>query len=65
MAIQHAAQAEQRVPLYRDLIKVTENTVDAARFSVEKLEDHHSPEAFEQPELRHFGSRSCAIWDGN
>src|SRR5678816_14147 len=48
LAIQHAAKAEQRVPLYRDLTKVTENTVDAAHFSVEKLEEHYPSEAFEQ-----------------
>src|SRR5574337_1949432 len=51
LAIQHAAKAEQRVPLYRDLVKVAENTVAAARFSVEKLEEHYPPEAFQQPEL--------------
>jgi IS5 family transposase len=51
MAIQHAAKAEQRVPLYRDLVRVTENTVDSARFSVEKLEQNFPPEAFQQPEL--------------
>lgn len=51
MAIQHAAKAEQRVPLYRDLVKVAENTVAAARFSVEKLEEHYPPDAFQQPEL--------------
>src|SRR5262249_20479828 len=52
LAILHAAKAEQRVPLYRDLVKVTENTVDAAHFSVEKLQLYYPPEAFEQPELR-------------
>jgi IS5 family transposase len=52
MAIQHAAKADQRVPLYRDLVKVAENTVDAARCCVEKLEQHYPSEAFEQPELR-------------
>lgn len=51
LAIQHAAKAEQRVPLYRDLVKVTENTVAAARFSVEELERVFPPEAFQQPEL--------------
>jgi transposase, IS5 family len=51
LAIQHAAKAEQRVPLYRDLVKVAENTVAAARFSVERLETHYPPEAFQQPEL--------------
>lgn len=51
MAILHAAKAEQRVPLYKDLVKVAENTVASARFSVEKLEQHFPPLAFQQPEL--------------
>src|SRR5262249_37063091 len=51
LAIQHAAKAEQRVPLYRDLVKVTENAVAAAQLAVEELEQHFPPEAFEQPEL--------------
>jgi IS5 family transposase len=51
MAIQHAAKAEQRLPRYRDLVKVAENTVAAARFSVDKLEQHYPSEAFQQPEL--------------
>ena len=51
MAIQHAAKLEQRVPLYRDLVTVAENTVAAAQVSIEKLEQEFPPEAFEQPEL--------------
>ncbi|MEP6866741.1 MAG: ISNCY family transposase, partial [Deltaproteobacteria bacterium] len=51
MAIQHAAKVEQRLPLYRDLVTVAENTVTAARSSVEKLELEFPAEAFEQPEL--------------
>ncbi len=51
MAIHHTAKAEQRVPLYRDLVTVAENTVASARFSVEKLEQEFPPEAFQQPEL--------------
>jgi IS5 family transposase len=51
MAIQHAAKAEQRLPLYRDLVKVAENMVASARFSVEKLELYFPSEAFQQPEL--------------
>jgi IS5 family transposase len=61
MAIRHAAKAEQRLPLYKDLVKVAEATVASARFSVEKLEQEFPPEAFDQPELgklrdslRHF-----------
>lgn len=57
LAIQHAAKAEQRMPLYRDLVKVAENTVEAARLAVENLENHYPVEALEQPEL-------AAIRDG-
>lgn len=51
VAIQHASKAEQRVPRYRDLVKVAETTVESARFAVDKLAAHFPPEAFEQPEL--------------
>lgn len=51
MAIQHAAKPEQRLPLYKDLVKVAENTVASAQASVEKLEQEFPPEAFQQPEL--------------
>ena len=50
-AIQHVAKAEQRVPLYRDLVKVAEATVVSTRFAVEKLAQSYPPEAFQQPEL--------------
>jgi IS5 family transposase len=52
LAIQHAAKAEQRLPLYRDLVRVAESTVESARVAVEKLEQHYPPEAFDQPDLR-------------
>jgi len=51
IAIKHAAKAEQRVPLYRDLVRVATNSVESARFAVEKLEERYPREAFEQPEL--------------
>lgn len=51
LAILHAAKAEDRVPLYRDLVKVAENTVDAAGFSVDKLVATYPPQAFDTPEL--------------
>jgi transposase, IS5 family len=51
MAIQHAAKTEQRVPLYRDLVIVAENTVASSKLSVEKLDEGFPPEAFQQPEL--------------
>jgi transposase, IS5 family len=51
MAIVHSAKAEQRVPLYRDLVTVTDNAVASARISVEKLEQYFPLEAFQQPEL--------------
>lgn len=70
LAIQHAAKAEQRVPLYRDLVKVAENTVAAARSSVEKLVEHYPPEAFQQPELgelraklQHFAGLADKVLD--
>ena len=51
MAIQHAAKPEQRLPLYKDLVKVAENTVASSQVSVEKLEQEFPPEAFQQPGL--------------
>jgi transposase, IS5 family len=51
MGIQHAAKSEHRLPLYRDLVKVTEAVVASARRSIDKLEKHYPPQAFEQPEL--------------
>jgi IS5 family transposase len=51
LGIQHAAKAEQRVPLYRDLVKVVEHTVEAARGSVEKLVETFPREAFDTPAL--------------
>lgn len=52
IAIQHSATAEKRLPLYRDLVKVAENTVVSARFAVDELERVYPPEALETPELR-------------
>jgi transposase, IS5 family len=70
LAILHAAKAEQRVPLYRDLVKVAENTVESARFAVEKLENHYPAEAFQQPELgalrdalNHFAALADKVLD--
>ena len=51
IAIQHAAKVEQRLPLYRDLVRVAENTVESAHLAVNELELHFPPEAFQQPEL--------------
>jgi IS5 family transposase len=51
LAILHAATAEGRVPLYRDLVRVVEATVASARGAVEKLALTFPPEAFDQPEL--------------
>ena len=51
MAIQHAAKPEQRLLLYKDLVKVAENTVASAQFSVEELEQAFPVEAFQQPDL--------------
>jgi len=51
IAIQHAKSNEDRVPLYRDLVKVTEKTVNAARISVEEMTAAYPHEAFDTPEL--------------
>jgi transposase, IS5 family len=51
LAIQHAPKAEDRLPLYRDLVTVSENTVEAARSSVDKLVATYPPQAFDTPEL--------------
>src|ERR1041384_3539104 len=51
LAIQHAPKAEQRLVLYRDLVKVAEDTVEAARLAVEKLVGDYTPEALQPPEL--------------
>lgn len=51
LAIKHCAKAEQRLPLYRDLVRVAEGTVERARIAVETLEDHYPADAFQQPEL--------------
>ncbi len=51
MAIQHAAKAEQRVPLYRDLVTVAESTVSSALLAVDRLAQAFPPEAFQQPQL--------------
>jgi transposase, IS5 family len=51
LEIQRAPKAEQRVPLYRNLVDVVENTVDAARLAVENLVQTYPREAFDTPEL--------------
>jgi IS5 family transposase len=70
LAIQHAAKAEQRVPLYRDLVKVADNTVESAQRAVEKLENRYPAEAFQQPELgalrdalNHFAALAQRVLD--
>jgi IS5 family transposase len=70
LAIQHAAKAEQRLPLYRDLVKAAEHTVESARLAVEKLEDCYPAEAFHQPELgtlrdaiNHFSALADKVLD--
>lgn len=52
IAIQHSATAEKRLPLYRDLVKVTENAVVSAQCSVDELVRVYPSEAFDTPDLR-------------
>jgi IS5 family transposase len=49
--IQHTRKKAQRVRAYRDLIKITEKTVNRAKQALTALETTYSPEALEVPEL--------------
>ena len=51
VGIMNAKNMADRVPLYRDLIKVTEQTVNAADRVVAALQTAYPPEALEDPEL--------------
>ncbi len=52
VAILNAKKMELRVPLYRDLVKVTEKTVRAAYRAVDSLGATYPTEAFDDPALR-------------
>jgi len=61
IGIEYAPTDAKRLPLYRDLIKVTEKTVSYAQQTVTKLEQHRSSSAVEMAlvmqlvsELRHY-----------
>lgn len=51
IGIKHAKRMEARVPLYVDLIKVTEKTAASGKRVLEALEARYPPEAMEVPEL--------------
>lgn len=49
IGIQHARNNELRLPLYQDLIKVTEKTVSAAERAIAAFSSTYPPEALEDP----------------
>ncbi len=61
IGIQHARNNELRLPLYQDLIKVTEKTVSAAERAIATFSSTYPPHALEDPsivallyELQHY-----------
>jgi len=61
IGIQYARSREERLPLYQDLIKVTDKTVSAAQRVVATFASTYPPEALENPviydlleQLRHY-----------
>lgn len=51
LEIQRARRMEQRVPSYRDLVRITEATFASAKLAVEKLMKTYPREAFDTPDL--------------
>jgi IS5 family transposase len=49
IAIQHARSTEERLPLYQDLIKVTERTVSAAERAIAAFSSTYPPQVLEDP----------------
>jgi IS5 family transposase len=61
LAIQHARSNEERLPLYRHLLTVTEQTIAAARQTIAAFSTTYPPQALEDPaidallgQLQHF-----------
>ena len=61
LAIQHARTTEERLPLYQQLLKITEQTMTAAQQALAAFATVYPPQALEDPEidallnqLRHF-----------
>jgi transposase, IS5 family len=61
LAIQHARSNEDRVPLYQDLLKVTERTMTAAERTIAAFSTAYPPQVLEDPaihgllgQLRHY-----------
>lgn len=49
IGIQHARNTDERLPLYQDLIKVTEKTVSAAERAIAAFSSTYPPQALEDP----------------
>jgi IS5 family transposase len=70
LGIQHARNNELRLPLYQDLIKVTEKTVSAAERAMAAFSSTYPPEALEDPviaglmdQLRHYVGLANRVLD--
>jgi IS5 family transposase len=70
LAIQHARTNEERVPLYQELIKVTEKTMTAAQRTIAAFSTTYPPQALEDPviyallgQLRHYGELARRVVD--
>lgn len=70
IAIQHARNSEERLPLYQDLLKVTQKTVSAAERAIAAFSSTYPPEALEDPlifdllhQLRHYIGLANRVMD--
>jgi IS5 family transposase len=70
LAIQHARTNEERLPLYQELLKVTEKTMMAAQRTIAAFSTAYPPQALEDPaidallgQLRHFHELARRVVD--
>ncbi|HWU86823.1 MAG TPA: transposase, partial [Kofleriaceae bacterium] len=70
LAIQHARTHEDRVPLYQELLKATEQTVTAAQRTIAAFSTTYPPQALEDPviyallgQLRHYSELAHRVVD--
>lgn len=61
LAIKHSAKAEQRPPLYRDLVKVTESTTESARLASRDSKTTTRPGPSTSPSSQHYVMRSITM----
>lgn len=70
VAIQHARTNDDRVPLYQELLKVTEKTITAAQRTIAAFSTTYPPHALEDPgiyalldQLRHYAELARRVVD--